>query len=562
MHIHKTRKARGAKNFFIVLSLLVSFLTTPFAGGITAEAALSGTPDLNYSFSSSGTLYESTSANLSSSPYWWLVSGGKLVINNGVGSSLQGALKTKDPLRVQYARSYPVATDNGYHPQNLFRLMTKSLYGDSRQEVYVKINETNLFSSENTNEWNGLYLVNNDTDGGNLYYAGVRMDGTAVIKKKISGTHHTLASAKVFSGVYDKYQNPNLIPEQALIGLRTEVTHDTNGVATLVLSVDKAGTGAWTEVARATDNGSQGGVLPATGRSGFYSDYMDIQLDNYKIYKHTEVSAPTPTPSPEPEPTPEPTPEPEPQPTAGATLSTYGLSTNATLTETGSMSESTSPSWWVNSGAYFTISNGIGKTVQGNLTSTDPWRVLYGKNNPLDTDGGYHPQNLLRLLTKSTWQNLEQTGYFNIAKYNVSDSPNRDAHNGILFFNRYKDGNNLYYTGLRVDGRAIIKKKVNGTYYTLASVPVFSGSYNRSTNPNLLPTNSWIGLRSVVTDTADGKVSIKVYADKAGNGTWQLVAEALDDGSKYGAVIRAKASAGIRTDFMDVSLKNYSVVEK
>ncbi len=561
MHTQESRKARRAKNFFIVFSLLVSFITTPFAGILTAEAQIGSAPDFNYTFSSSGTLTEAVSQGLSSSPYWWLVSGGKLVIGNGVGKNIQGSLKTRDDFRVKYARAYPIASDNGYHPQNLFRIMTKSLYGDSRQEVYVKINETNLYNSANANAWNGLYLVNNDSDGGNLYYAGIRMDGTAVIKKKVGETHYTLDSEKVFTGVYDIYQNPNLLPEDVPLGLRTDVTHDSNGIATIVFSVDKEGTGVWSEVARATDNGSQGGILPSTGRVGFYSDYMDIEMDNYKIYKHTGIvtPAPIPAPTPAPAPAPAPTPAPEPQPIAGAG---YGLRSSAVITETGSMAESTNSSWWVNSGAYFNIANGTGQTTQGNLPQNDPWRVLYGKNNPLDTDNGYHPQNLLRLLTKSTWKNMEQTGYFKISKYNVSDSGNRDAHNGILFFNRYKDGNNLYYTGLRVDGRAIIKKKVNGTYYTLASVPVFSGTYNRSTNPNLLPTNSWIGLRSVVTDTADGKVSIKVYADKAGNGIWQLVAEAIDDGLKYGAVIRDKAYAGIRTDFMDVSLKDYSVVEK
>jgi hypothetical protein len=153
---------------------------------------------------------------------------------------------------------------------------------------------------------------------------------------------------------------------------------------------------------------------------------------------------------------------------------------------------------------------------------------------------------------------VEQKGYFKIAKDNLSESTNREGHNGLLFFNRYQNGQNLYYTGLRVDGNAVIKKKLNSTYYTLVLNKVFAGEYNRTTNPNLLPHNTWIGLKSVVTNNSNGSVSIKLYMDNGNTGTWTLVAEAVDSGQN-GAPITAAAAAGVRTDFMDVELTRYSL---
>ena len=38
----------------------------------------------------------------------------------------------------------------------------------------------------------------------------------------------------------------------------------------------------------------------------------------------------------------------------------------------------------------------------------------------------------------------------------------------MLLFNRYQDGQTLYYGGVRVDGAAVIKKKLAGVYTTLA----------------------------------------------------------------------------------------------
>ncbi len=247
--------------------------------------------------------------------------------------------------------------------------------------------------------------------------------------------------------------------------------------------------------------------------------------------------------------------------TAASVLSPYLFDFNVSesVAETGNMTDSSSPYWWLNSGAYLKMVNGRGTTVQGSLLSTDFWRLLYANNNPLDTDSGYHPQNIFRLLTRTKWLNARQEAYFVINKDNLSTSSNRNASNGLLLFNRYQDGNNLYYTGVRVDGSAIIKKKKNGVYYTMAEIKgIYPGTYNKTGAPNLLPKNKWIGLRSEVTNLANGAVKINLYLDKSWSGQWQLVASVVDDGSQYGgAAFTGEGYGGIRTDFMDVTFENF-----
>ncbi len=248
--------------------------------------------------------------------------------------------------------------------------------------------------------------------------------------------------------------------------------------------------------------------------------------------------------------------------TVPATSSSYGMSQTGTFQETGSPSESSNSSWWLNSGAYFTVANGAISTVQGSLAANNPWRAIYASANPEDTDNGAHPQNIFRLVTTSAWKNVSQQAYFTVNAYNASASSNRDGYNGFLFFNRYVDSQNLYYTGLRVDGTAVIKKKINGTYFTMDQQTVYPGTYNHDTNPNLIPTHTQIGLKSVITDTANGSVSIKLYVDKNHDGNWTLAASAIDDGSQYGGpAITAQAPAGIRTDFMDATFTGYTLTQ-
>ncbi len=237
--------------------------------------------------------------------------------------------------------------------------------------------------------------------------------------------------------------------------------------------------------------------------------------------------------------------------------------TTYTVKEVGNMAKSASPGWWLSSGAYFYSAHGIGSTISGSLFAIDPWRVAYSISNPLDTDNGYHPQNIFRLvLNRGKWQNFQQEAYFQITKNNLSDSSNRNASNGLLLFNRYQDAFNLYYTGIRVDGAAVIKKKINGTYHTLAYKSFYSDTtpYNRDTNANLIPNQKWIGLKSEIKTNPDNTVSIKFFIDKDKTGNWILAAEAKDDDKSYGGpVILNEGYVGIRTDFMDVEIDDYKV---
>ena len=86
----------------------------------------------------------------------------------------------------------------------------------------------------------------------------------------------------------------------------------------------------------------------------------------------------------------------------------YGLNQNISLQETGSASQSANIKWWLNSGGYFNVVNGIGKTIMGMLPVNDVWRTTYASSNPVDTDNGYHPQNIFRLVATGSWKNLSQ----------------------------------------------------------------------------------------------------------------------------------------------------------
>ncbi|MCF6202884.1 MAG: hypothetical protein L3J59_04320 [Methylococcaceae bacterium] len=218
-------------------------------------------------------------------------------------------------------------------------------------------------------------------------------------------------------------------------------------------------------------------------------------------------------------------------------------------------------SWWLNSGGYLYQTKNGASTVQGKLSNNDRFRLLYAKSNPLDTDNGYRPQNLLRLVTNSKFKNFTQQVFFNIKKINLSDSPNRNQSNGVLLFHRYQNGDNLYYIGIRVDGYAVVKKKLHGKYYTLKSTSVYSGNYNRDTLPNLLPINHRIGIKTKVSTNAKGYVDIIMYLNDSQLGPgWTQILQIEDTGADAGLILK-KGHAGIRSDFMDVFFDDYQVSE-
>lgn len=239
-----------------------------------------------------------------------------------------------------------------------------------------------------------------------------------------------------------------------------------------------------------------------------------------------------------------------------------GFDVDGALEESGSMGESTSAGWWLNSGGYLLREAGVGKTIQGTLPANDRWRLAYASSNPLDTEDGYRPQNVFRLVSRDSWRDFDQQVAFRIRRINLTDSPSRDAWSGIFFFVRYLDGDDTYYAGLRVDGAAVVKKKLGGTYSTLGYRRLYAGAFDRWAEPNLLPEGTWIGMRCVTTTTAGGSTHLRLYVDDPSLGEgWTPVLEVEDGGSgPSGPSIAEAGFAGIRTDFMDVELEEYSAL--
>jgi hypothetical protein len=232
----------------------------------------------------------------------------------------------------------------------------------------------------------------------------------------------------------------------------------------------------------------------------------------------------------------------------------YTFSVDGALPEASEMGLTWSPYWWINSGAYLHLSDGRGKTQQGSLPSANPWRLLYASNNPTDTDNGYHPQNLFRLVSRSSWSNVSVESQFKINDDNFSSSPNRNASNGLLHMLRYRDsGDTLYYVGIRVDGYAVIKKKYHGTYTTLATKKFYPGTYAIVNNVNLLPHGSWIAMKSEAVTNSDGSVTVRQFVKNPGETAYTKVLEAKDSSNP----ITGSGYVGIRTDFMDVEFDNF-----
>ena len=224
------------------------------------------------------------------------------------------------------------------------------------------------------------------------------------------------------------------------------------------------------------------------------------------------------------------------------------------LEESGSPEYSDSDKWWLNSGGIVFISQDNYKTNFGKV-SFEKWLNAYKNNNPLDTDNGQHPQNIFRLVSRDIYLNSRQTATFVVNAVNTSNSKNRNASNGFLFFSRYIDGDNLYYAGLRVDGFSVIKKKTKGKHTTLSYNKVFEGKYDRDTNPNLIPINKPLSMM-LTTISEGGATLLRLYVkDDESKDSWTLIAEAKDN-----AILKG-GSYGIRSDFMDLEIKNYKTEE-
>lgn len=227
-------------------------------------------------------LEETDRMDRSASPDWWLNSGGWFLQRGGIGSTWTGEAPAGSTWRDIYNRTNPWDTDQGAHPQNLFRLITRAQWQYPEQQVYFRIVGDNLSGSANRNSSNGVLLFIRYHDADNLLYAGVRVDGSAVIKMKSAGVYTTMAEAPWFPGTYHRASSPNLIPHQEWIGLRAAVQAGGDAV-TIRLYIDPDRSGFWilalqTEVAVGPVSG-----MIATGYGGIRTDFMDVEFDDYRI---------------------------------------------------------------------------------------------------------------------------------------------------------------------------------------------------------------------------------------------------------------------------------------
>lgn len=221
------------------------------------------------------TLQETGRMVESQSAQWWLNSGALFDESGGGGSTIQGDLRGDSPWHRRYASSNPADSDGGSHPQNVFRLVRRQILANPHQEMTFVIDAVRKSPSANRNQSNGVLLMSRYIDGDNLYYAGVRVDGAAVIKRKRHGSYVTLASARIYPGAYDRDRDPNLIPEGRPIRLAADTFDDGGGAVVVRLFVDGA------LVLEAADGG--GAALREPGYVGIRTDFMDVTFSGYQV---------------------------------------------------------------------------------------------------------------------------------------------------------------------------------------------------------------------------------------------------------------------------------------
>jgi hypothetical protein len=527
--------------FPVTLFVLAFFVYSQY--NLTAKPA-EASGSLSYQFSTDGRLYEASTMSESSSPYWWLNSGAYLDISGGVGKTVQGSLPSADKYRLEYFSSDTVSTDNGYHPQNIFSLYTRQKWGSSDQQVYVKINAVNLSNTANRYPWNAVSLVSRKQDNGDFYYVELRMDGYGAVKKRAAGINYTLSSLKLFPGTYSSTTNPNLIPKSTLIGIRQKTTTLSNGTVQVQLFADTAGNGSWKLVAEANDNGSKGRIISAQGYSGLLSDFMDLQIDNFKINDIAVTS--TPTPSATVSATPSPTPSITPTPSTSASVlfsDPFSQYSNGLITNEYAFWNPTAPDakhsskWELTSGSLF-AKDGAGWTGVPNA----------GAPGPLSS--AYNNSSIFRLTTKqANFGNVAVT--FDLLNQGLTSNSVTPAvdWDGVHVFLRYQSEEYLYYASInRRDNSIVIKKKVpggpsNGGTYTSV------GTYMS----HAVPYNTWQKVKATIKNNSDGSVTIQLYADG------KLLISAIDNGVGGVAPIRISGKVGIRGDNANLKFKNFTV---
>lgn len=532
-------------------AVLLAGLTALLMGGMPnitlAVEARPITLPFSYDFRTNGTLDEAKDSASSWSPYWWVASGARLVISNGVGQTLAGDLPVSNKWNQYYAQANPVATDIGKHPQNVFQMFLRDQVLYPSEQVYVKEKTDNLGNSLNRKAWNGVSLLLRYVDSNNYYYAGMRADGGVVIKKKVDGVYKTLAYKKVFPGTYNTTTAPNLIPKGQWIGLKAVVTNEASGNPKIALYMDQGKTGSWQLAAEAIDDPNKyGKTITASGLVGIQSDFADVEFDDFLLndsaLNNSAAAASTTSTQVVSAESAEIAPVASIAPVSlfTDTFAQYadGLLTNeyAYWNPTNSSSVN-SRVWEMTSGSLFAQGgagwSGVPDAIGPNALSTN------GNNSAV-----------FRLTTKQADFGSVAVD-FDLLNQGLSSTASTPAvdWDGVHVFLRYQSEESLYYASInRRDNTVAIKKKVpggssnGGTYYNISTFNTYQ-----------VPFGTWQHVKATIKDNADGSVTIELF----GNG--KLVARAVDNGSIGGAPIRNTGKVGIRGDNANIKFKNFTV---
>ena len=285
----------AAKNFFPTESEVSekTYVATTTTESVLKDSHLLRTSEeksssylLSENFDVNTTIHQAARKDLSQSDVWWVNSGGLLVIENGIASTLIGRLPTGSTLQERYVGKAE-RTDGGFRPQNIFRLLTIEKWKDTSIELVFRVVGTDSTPSIERTASNGILLFGRYQDQDNLYYAGIRVDGYLMIKKKKDGEYKTLALQKVFDGTYDKEKTPNLIPQNKWMRLRAVYSNVRSELVDIEVSIDTDNDGEFDSETVVLDRGQFFGNFdtPYTqeGHAGIRTDFMDVEFSDYSI---------------------------------------------------------------------------------------------------------------------------------------------------------------------------------------------------------------------------------------------------------------------------------------
>lgn len=279
MSTKKIKMGRSdAKKIFFIASGLIAVVAI-YAFYRTFAADYVAGQKFVENFSLNTTVDEKASPGQSLNPYWWVKSGGQMAVNGGAGKTFQGSIPRRSFWQKRYSSLNPIDTKNGYLPQNVFSVLTRTSWQNGDYQAYFKQNNFNAVSSPNRNIDSGLALLARYSDDNNYYRGAFTLDGSLVISKKVNGTSYTLSRNTYFTGTYNGANN--LIPKGYWYGLKLKIENINNTVR-IGIYADKSG-GSWELINEIVDDGSLGAPLLGSGYAGIKTDFMDVEFDGFQI---------------------------------------------------------------------------------------------------------------------------------------------------------------------------------------------------------------------------------------------------------------------------------------